>query len=500
MLKFMRKYSQQILIGILVAFVGSIVIFGLSSTFFMGPKMNNTAQQPQFTEFATLNGEPLDYFKYAQLMKRALMRFNGSDLDPTIVEYLKYNVFQEYLNYSILLKQADDNNIKVTRKEINDQTNNIISAYKLKGKSELKDLLEQNGLEYKKFVSDLENDIKVAKLRNGIAASIQVTNQDLNNYYKEVKARHILIKFPEVKDATSIKEKEAATEVARKNAEDLLARAKTGEDFAKLASEYSSDSSSKAGGDLGWFGVGMMVPEFEAAAFSLAPGEITGPVKTQFGFHIIKVDDVKYKDRPENKTDEDLKNELLERKRQEAFETFISPLRKNIKIDIFDPELLAYQYKMQGKLDDAISQYQRIISKNPASPIPHIYIGQVYESRNEYDKALSELEKGTIKEELNTSLKSPYLHIAIADVYKKMKNNSTAVKELKTSSEMAGDNLMLREQLSSSFKELNESALQRNEEEEIARIKKALEAKNAANLPTGNTGAAVNPTPAETIK
>jgi peptidyl-prolyl cis-trans isomerase C len=72
-------------------------------------------------------------------------------------------------------------------------------------------------------------------------------------------------------------------------ANQIMKRLTDGEEFAAVAKRFSSCPSGKSGGDLGWFGKGMMVPEFEKIAFDEEVGKVVGPVKTQFGYHVIKV-------------------------------------------------------------------------------------------------------------------------------------------------------------------------------------------------------------------
>jgi peptidyl-prolyl cis-trans isomerase D len=129
---------------------------------------------------------------------------------------------------------------------------------------------------------------------------VQVSNDDLRSYYdqhrdqyrvpEEVKVRHILIKTPPAGPDGKVDDK--AVEQARKKADDVLKQLKAGGKFEDLAKKYSDDpGSGKQGGDLGWIGRGRTVPEFEKAAFSLPKGQVSDPVKSSFGFHIIQVED-----------------------------------------------------------------------------------------------------------------------------------------------------------------------------------------------------------------
>ena len=134
----------------------------------------------------------------------------------------------------------------------------------------------------------------------------------------EVQARHILVE-------DEAKAKEIADKLAK------------GGDFAALAKEFSKDPGSKDnGGDLGFFGRGQMVPEFEAAAFALEKGKLSAPVKSNFGFHIIKLEDKRTRQAPPFDSVKDrIVNSLLQKKAQ----TVGAELRNAAKVDYLDPEI-----------------------------------------------------------------------------------------------------------------------------------------------------------------
>ncbi len=153
-----------------------------------------------------------------------------------------------------------------------------------------------------------------AKLAPGEAdlKSFYELNRDSFKSLEAVRAQHILI-------PVAANSAEAQTSAAKAKADALVAQLRAGADFAKLALENSEDPGSKTrGGDVGWFERGRMVPEFENAAFSLAIGAISDPVKTQFGFHILRVNEK----RPEGvKPFEEVRAELTERFTEERTKT-----------------------------------------------------------------------------------------------------------------------------------------------------------------------------------
>ena len=178
----------------------------------------------------------------------------------------------------------------------------------------------------KKRLLDVEDQI-ISEIFLTKTIGSQVTEEALQKIYSEtrsemasgdqIKARHILLD-----------NEEKAAEIIRK--------LKAGEEFAKLASEYSTGPSAASGGDLGWFGEGQMVPEFSKAAFALNPGDIvTKPVKTQFGWHIILVEDRKVSAPP---SFDEAKEQLASTMSQKLMKELIETLRTKAKIVRFQAD------------------------------------------------------------------------------------------------------------------------------------------------------------------
>ncbi len=142
---------------------------------------------------------------------------------------------------------------------------------------------------------------------------------------QEVHARHILIRASAGDDKAS---KEAEDKIKA-----IIARLNKGEDFAKVAGEATEDPSGKAnGGDLGYFTKEQMVPEFSEAAFKLDKGQISGPVKTSFGWHVIKVEDKRVKPPP---TFDEVKPQIEQFVVRKAQADLVTKLRTEGKVEKF---------------------------------------------------------------------------------------------------------------------------------------------------------------------
>jgi peptidyl-prolyl cis-trans isomerase C len=205
-------------------------------------------------------------------------------------------------------------------------------------------ILVSKAAEAKKFGDDADFKRKLEFIRKkllmeGLMQSVgkeALTDAALHKVYddavkqmgdeKEVHARHILFR--------AAPGDEKAAKEAEDKAKAVIARLNKGEDFAKIASELTEDPSGKAnGGDLGYFSKEQMVPEFSDTAFGLENGKISGPVKTQFGWHVIKVEDKRTKPTPKF---EEVKPQLERYVVGKAQADLVTKLRADAKIERLD--------------------------------------------------------------------------------------------------------------------------------------------------------------------
>jgi len=196
--------------------------------------------------------------------------------DLVLEEMITFDVLNE--NYTVDEEEIDKE-IDLAKEQLGDQ---------------FEMFLEQQGI---KDESAMREMIHLSLLQEAVAAEdIEITDEELREAYErkiyEIDAQHILVE-----------EEQTAWEVKEKIDE--------GEDFDELAKDYSTDSSNADdGGWLGYFSAGSMVPEFEDAAFAMEPGEISDPVETSYGYHIIKVNDKREIEDLDIGEFEDMKDEL----------------------------------------------------------------------------------------------------------------------------------------------------------------------------------------------
>lgn len=206
----------------------------------------------------------------------------------------------------------------------------------------------------KKFERPVQRKVRFITLTPQLFASgMTVSDREIERYYQQNSARyetaeqvaasHILFKTGPDKDE----------EAVRKKAESVLAQAKAGADFAELARKNSEDTSAENGGDLGLFGRGQMVPEFEAAAFSLKDGEVSDLVRSTYGFHIIKVTGHQPAFvRPIDSVREEIRNTLTQEKAREAMEKAI--------------ESAAEKLRASGNVDALTAEYPLLVAQETA--------------------------------------------------------------------------------------------------------------------------------------
>ena len=297
----------------------------------------------------------------------------------------KNKVVQELIIKALLDDEADKRGIKVTKEDMDNAIKVVID--KVGTKEQLDKILKQNGVSASEFKKDLQEQVRMKKLAESIVGN-EVSDAEAKEFYNQhadkfkhpelVRASHILVSvnLPEIEASirTNPKYKNYTDEeikaevggiIMGKEAEAKALVEKLQKDpssFAKLAKSKSDDKvSGEKGGDLGFFAKKDMVPEFSEAAFGAKPDTIVGPVKSQFGYHIIVVTDRKAAGQDSfDKVKNNIKEYLVNGKQLEAIETLVNTLKKNAKIEYIkkdmDPDEISKE--VQKSMQESIQEHK----------------------------------------------------------------------------------------------------------------------------------------------
>ena len=200
--------------------------------------------------------------------------------------------------------------------------------------------------EYKTVATFQLSNVLAALAVEAMRKDLKVDEADLRKYYdqhkpeyEQVHGAHILIRFQGSQVPVRAGQKELTDAEALAKAQELRAKIVAGADFADLARKESDDiGSGNNGGDLGTFKHGQMVPSFEEAAFKLKPGELSQPIKSQFGYHLIKVQT------HDSKSFEDARTEIEGKVKPDALKSAVDELGKKSPA-VFDPEFFQLDKK-----------------------------------------------------------------------------------------------------------------------------------------------------------
>ncbi len=333
-----------------------------------------------------INDKAITQAKYDKLIDQSISqspfgRFGDlkGNKDGFLYLMMEQRIVNQLIIQELLDQEAEARGIKVTNEDVDKALKETMDQ--MGGRDQLMEALKANGISTSDFKNDLRTQVKMRKLAES-AGEIKITDKDIQDFYKKnpdkfqnpekVRASHILISAnpyeigEEIKSKSKkeISEDELKTKVEKimaekqAKAEKVLKEVKADKTkFAQLAKKYSDDpGSAKQGGDLGFFAKDQMVPEFANVAFSAKPDTVSDLVKSQFGYHIIYVQDRRAAGiTPFEKAKQGIEEYLITQKQVKALDDLTIAAKKKAKIEYMDerynPEVI--QKKLSRQVDDA---------------------------------------------------------------------------------------------------------------------------------------------------
>ncbi len=285
---------------------------------------------------ARVNGEPVTKVDFDRLIKNMEVRAN-QPVPAERRDAIFRQALEQLVTYTVLSQETRARKVAIADDEVENSIKQMRAQFPTE--DEFKKALSARGMTLDKLKSDTRIDLSINKMVEGeVSAQAAPADAQIREFYDKnpdkfkqdeaVRASHILFKVDENADA-------AAKKKAKDQAQAVLKEARAGADFAELAKKHSADGSAQQGGDLNFFTKGQMVPQFDQAAFSMKPGEISDIVTTQFGYHIIKVTDRRPASTvPFEQVSARIKDFLTEQQKQKKADDFIQSLKQKAKIEV----------------------------------------------------------------------------------------------------------------------------------------------------------------------
>jgi len=300
----------------------------------------SSAAAQAFGPAVTVNGEHISRQKLQAQVDHMINQRglnSGGITQPAVFRQIQDDVVDQLIVQELLWQEARRGNFVVADEYVNERLQKMKSGFDTEQAFQFK--IKAGGFTEATYREDIRQQESVQRMiAQGIAPGISISDGDVENFYQAnidqmkrplaVRARHILIK-PGSAGA-------AAQQAAKAEADRILAEIRAGEDFVQLATERSQAPSAPRGGDLGYFGPGQMVEPFEKAVFALQRGEISEVVQTQFGYHIIRLEDRRGGDTaPVGEVADKIRDYLGQQKLQSEVETLVMTLRNEGEVEIF---------------------------------------------------------------------------------------------------------------------------------------------------------------------
>lgn len=326
MLRILRKKMKFVII-LLIAFFGVSIFYGLGQY---------RSSQRQSYYIAEVNESGITSDQLQSVFLNTISQYDDttlSGLEQSAIVSLKKNILNHLIDHELLYQQAQKEKVKISNDEINLEIDKIKAN--LSSPEEFNEALKASNITLARLKEDIKKQLMINSVLEETRNQVSISDEELLEYYNEnkesflepeqVRARHILLETEEEANNLLLQLKEGLT------------------DFAELAKEKSIGPSAPSGGDLGFFSRGQMVKEFEDAAFFLEPGEISGVVQSEFGYHIIKSEEKKEEYSPTfEEAKERISNTLKNQRENEAILALTSKLREDAVIVFnydFDAEI-----------------------------------------------------------------------------------------------------------------------------------------------------------------